>query len=298
MIMGELITAREAMSRAIARAELGEIELARMWLDIARELRVGSGGVIGPPLPKPVLLDAGQRYEDEPSASADSDIDTFYGYTLGQAGSPSQTAFAAAVRQRKALDRGEPMPHGFGETANVRDAVSRIVDEILSRRPQASLDDTVVAVNAFGPDGLQRVADVLRGDPGDIRQRWTNGALDADAQRFAAGAGGVRPYIETSDETRSFDAFATGRASVSAERALFETAILSAGDPNHCRFCGFEIYEVNPSDVGTQHRHRHVVSGQAMCPTPPRHTDDAGDESYVTGSHTMAEPGGIPYGQR
>ncbi len=53
-----MMTAREAMAQAIERAQLGDVEPGRLWLDIARELRLGT---------LPVAMSGqGKGYEDEP----------------------------------------------------------------------------------------------------------------------------------------------------------------------------------------------------------------------------------------
>jgi hypothetical protein len=52
----EIMSARQAMQQAIERAQLGEFDDARLWLDIARELRAGekdarpprTGGIVNP----------------------------------------------------------------------------------------------------------------------------------------------------------------------------------------------------------------------------------------------------------
>jgi len=301
--MGEtdsLPTARESMVRAVAAAESGRFELAQTWVAIARELREGARPAAPPqmpgkarqvPAPRPFerdgsdvqRLDFGQRYEDEPKlmtrphddpsaaviGDPDNDADTMYGYTRGQQRPPSQTAYAAAVRTRKQLDRGEG-PYSGSVVADV----SSLVDEILTRAPKASHDDTVTAINAFGADGLQRIADVLHGLPETSDER----------ERRFAYAPPARPYV---DPETTFAGFARGEQD--------HTRVLSGGRPGECRNCGHAIYEVTPSDLGTSHRFRHEGTGQAMCPTPPRHTNEAGEETYVTGQHLYAEPGGLPY---
>lgn len=333
--MGEMIIARDAMAHAIDCARRGDVELGELWLDIARELREGSRpalprtgrgsvavvGDMGPesivhfsaeqvPTPRPFergSLDSEPRYEDEPVtpdepdteiawASVDSDADTFCGYVRGQARPPSRTAYVMAMETRKRLDGGErPVP------ADLIQATSSLVDEILQREPKAELDETVVADAAFGPAGLQQVARALRSMDDAPPQRWVTGDIESDEQRLRRTP---RPYVESSDETQRFDAFAAGRASVGRQQ-LEETRLLSAGDPTRCRNCDYEIrVDTEYLEAGSRGRSEiiegrkqyvHVVSGQVICPTPPKHLSEQGDESYVTGPHTMAEPGGSAY---
>jgi hypothetical protein len=233
--MGEMITAREAMARAIDRAEHGDIELGQLWLAIARELREGSrpkpfapGGIVRGPVP--VIGDMGPE-------------------TL--------------VRPRPFERRSETSP---------LDATALVDYEFDAERAS---------------DGARQVAHVLR-SMDDHPQRYVTGVAETEEQRLRRTP---RPFVQELSEgierTRErFDAFAAGRE---------ETQILDAGDPSTCRHCGHEIYEAAPEDVGTAYRYRHKLTGQAVCPTPPRHMSEQGDESYVSGPHTMAEPGGMPY---
>lgn len=47
-----LPTSGQAMRQAIERAQTGELDAARVWLDIARELRLGEAGHMVSPLPR------------------------------------------------------------------------------------------------------------------------------------------------------------------------------------------------------------------------------------------------------
>lgn len=284
-----MITAIEAMARAIDCAERGSDSTGMLWVAIARELREGSRpardalGTIVTPRPlrdadEPAVRSAEHVMQDELDASGDeNDAETLYGYRRGQARPPSLTAYRSAIKLRKALDRGEELAlHGALHID--RDKLDSLVFEILQRAPMAwrdlPADDERPQRYVFGIDGSGPAAVAAFGD----RLGTVAGWIETDeqrAQRFAAGAGGTRPYLR--DE---------------------ETRVLDAGDPSSCRHCGGSIYEVAARDVGTSHRYRHTLTEQAVCPSPPRHTDEHGDESYVSGPHTFAEPGGLPYGRR
>jgi hypothetical protein len=261
--MGEMINARDAMARAIDCAERGDVELGKLWLGIARELRAGSrpapsSGDVAPDAPAAVRFPATQVPAPRPFERDGS-----------------------AVQQ---LDYGQR----YEDEPTIVRAEHVMQAELDTERAKAKLDETVVASDAFGAEGLQQVARVLR-SMDDHPQRWVTGDIESDEQRLRRTP---RPFIETNEAPR-FDAFAAGRASV--ERRLEETGILSAGDPTRCRHCDAEIYEADLSEVSTPYRYRHKLSGQAICTTPPKGMSEQGDESYVTGSHTMAEPGGMPY---
>lgn len=203
------------------------------------------------------------------------------------------TGIARELREgTPADDVPVPQSGGVASQADWERAIARagrhnpgqLLDE--GQRHEDAPDAT--AVQAFGPDGLQRVADALR----ETEEERT--------KHFAAGT--VRPYVRTSDETERFDAFGLGRASVSEPRSDVEdTRLLTAGDMTRCRNCDFDIQvEIEPSDTGLaayaqRKRYVHTLTGQVICPSPPRHTNEQGDETYVTGPHTMAAPGGVAY---
>lgn len=283
--MGEpLPTPREAMSYAVQSLLSGDHEVAQAWVAVARELREGTTrrpeNVVMSVTPG--QLDFGQRYEDVPGPAAESDAETIYGYTRGQQRPPSVTAYRAAVKLRKAIDRNEPDPlagilHVDPKTA------SEIVDEILSRRPE-------------GLDELSP-GDELRSYE-DFPQRWVAGGADPAETAFndPETLRIIADKLRREPSTERFDAFAAGRASVDAAQLKVEqTGVLDAGDPSRCRYCDLPIIEVTPSEHGTGHPYRHTYNGMAMCPSPSRGMSEQGDESYVTGAHNMAAPGGMPY---
>lgn len=59
---------REAMCQAVERAQLGEFDGARLWLDIARELRLGAAGSQARPMPRPL--------DDRGRLTAEADLAT------------------------------------------------------------------------------------------------------------------------------------------------------------------------------------------------------------------------------
>jgi hypothetical protein len=293
--MGETLpTPREAMAYAVQSARSGDHEMAQAWVIIARELREGSrpkrlasGGIVG-------------SLGDFRLAPGESDEDVLYGYRRGQQRPPSLTAYRAAVELRKALDEGRELPlHGALHID--RAALDSLVNEIIMRRPEGweslpeddplrSMDDFRQRV-VFGGDATRHRGDaeVAYAAFGD-RVGIVAGQIETDAQREQrfAFAPPQRPYVNPDrwDGLKSY---------IDKPDREEHTRVLDAGDPTHCRHCGVGIYEVNPSNVGTGHRYRHDGTGQAICPVAPRGTDGNGDESYVTGTHTFAEPGGLPY---
>lgn len=267
--MGEMIIARDAMAHAIDCARRGDVELGELWLDIARELREGS---------RPALPRTGRG---SVAVVGDMGPESIVHFSAEQV--PTPRPF-----ERGSLD-SEPRYEDEPVTPDEPEPVAR------------ELDETVVADAAFGPAGLQQVARALRSMDDAPPQRWVTGDIESDEQRLRRSP---RPYVESSDETQRFDAFAAGRASVGRQQ-VEETRLLSAGDPTRCRNCDYEIrVDTEYLEAGSRGRSEiiegrkqyvHVVSGQVICPTPPKHLSEQGDESYVTGPHTMAEPGGSAY---
>jgi hypothetical protein len=290
------------MARAIDRAEAGDVALGQLWVDIARELREGSkvakplasGGIVTAPVgdfrlaggeqlvdrrgetlvptprplrdaDEPVVRSAEHVMQEELDAElradleVESDSDTLYGYRRGQSRPPSVTAYRAAVSLRKALDRGEELAlHGALHID--RNALDSLVFEILQRAPLSWRQDLPV-------DGSGPLA-------GQIE------TSDEREQRFAS-APPVRPYVGT---------YAPDRDE--------HTRVLDGGDPNSCRHCGHEIETSPPPSEGYGPIFVHTMTQQRVCPTPPLGRTAEGDESYVSGPHTFAAPGGLPYRRR
>lgn len=83
-----------------------------------------------------------------------------------------------------------------------------------------------------------------------------------------------------------------------AETVVIKRPEWNVGDRALCEHCDEQIYVyAEPLNVGRLttgepqyglKQWRHVLTEQVVCPLPPR--DSTGQESYVNGSHTFAEP--------
>lgn len=139
---------REAMRNAVEHAHVDDLEGARLWLDLARELRVGSARA-GVPIPRPLdygvdlggdlgtlatradlatagLVPFGDKLtlipEREPTRTVVSHEDRIFDYFRGQQASPSAEAVLFAGDRQRCIDQG------MLATADERSLLHEILD--------------------------------------------------------------------------------------------------------------------------------------------------------------------------
>lgn len=153
--MTRMMTAAQAMSRAIERALCGDVEISRLWLDIARELRCGSGPVTG---------------HSPTSATSDQEIsiakqapmpDQMYGYVRGQSLPPTNQQYSYAKAAYERRDALQPWPADASSLAQEiltryeEAARQRAVSVLREQRAEPSPDET--AHIASQRDATERV---------------------------------------------------------------------------------------------------------------------------------------------